>query len=76
MPGLRFCESSGFRGDAQVRKFQSSEDGVDARVVSLRSFDGAEDFSVFEWEGPRRIHTTETGQSQSTFWCQVFSARW
>ena len=23
-PGLRFCESSGFRGDAQVRKFQST----------------------------------------------------
>ena len=47
-PGLRFCESSGFCGDLLVRWFQSTQDGVDACVLSSITFGGAASFSVFE----------------------------
>ena len=46
--GMCFCESSGLCGDAWVRKFESTKDGVDARILSPSGFDDAAEFSVLK----------------------------
>ena len=46
--GLRCCEPSGFRSDAWVFEFQSTQNGVTACVVSPSGFSGAAGFSVLK----------------------------
>ena len=46
--GLRCCEPSGFRSDAWVCEFQSTQNGVTACVVSPSGFSGAAGFSVLK----------------------------
>ena len=47
-PGLCFCESSGFRGDAWVCESQSSHDGVNASMVRSGGFSGAAELTMFK----------------------------
>ena len=46
--GLRFCGSYRFLGDARVRKFKSTEDGVNASMVSSSGFGGAASLSMVQ----------------------------
>ena len=74
--GLCFCESSGFCGDAWVRNFQSTFNGVNACVVSCGGFGGSTRFCVLQLGGPGRIHTNDTGRNPSNPCCRVFCALW
>ena len=47
-PGLRCCKPSGFRGNAWVCEFQSTQDGVNTCVVSPSGFGSAAGFTVFK----------------------------
>ena len=47
-PGLSFCESSGFCGSSWIRKFQSSQDGVNASVSLSRDLSTAAGFTMLE----------------------------
>ena len=46
--GLRSGESSGFRTDARVCKFQAADHSANARVVSSRGFGSAAGFCMFQ----------------------------
>ena len=47
-PGLRFCESSGFRGNPRISMLQSSHKGVNTSVVSSGGFSGAAGLTILE----------------------------
>ena len=47
-PGLRSCESSGFRGNARVFQFHATNHSVNKRVVLLRGLRGAAGFCMFQ----------------------------
>ena len=53
-PGLRCCETTGLRGDAWVREFQTAHHSENARVVSSRGFSGAARFSPCSDCGSRK----------------------
>ena len=74
--GLRFCESSGFRGDGWVRIFQSTEDGGNASIVCPSGLGGAADFSMFQLEVQGMIHINGTDQSPCAPCCRVSFVRW
>ena len=57
--GLCFWESSGFCGASWVREFQTSEHGVNARMVASSGFGSAAVFSVLELGGPRKFHIVD-----------------
>ena len=53
-----------------VREFQSSEDGVNARVVASSGFGSAAYFSVLKL-GPRMLHIDDNFRHPCGFFCTL-----
>ena len=66
-PGWCFCESLGFRGDSWVREFQSSEDGVTARMVASSGFGSAAGFRMFQRTAASTLPTTHPESVAESF---------